>query len=241
MKIYHSSLLYIVGSLGVFHRGHAFAPMLSRVSSRCTSTLEAPLSTSSRSLSSLCMFKEYGPTFKMPIEESEEEIEQRYQRQLNGFRSMLDEVIHVDKRENLPRICTRNIELLVSMRASDTAAICNEIMESAIASKDQALVDNTEAAIQYIVYFVETFIAETKSIDDANKALLGEIIKVIIGRTTLTEKIEIDDLPSESERERNLNEFVATHKDEFTPGFLRHLEGECKRGLLLQNTFRATQ
>ncbi len=205
-------------------RSHAFAPMLSRVPSRCSTMEPSP--------SSLCMFKEYSETSsegEMTLDELAESEEQRYQKQLKGFRALLDEVIHVNKRENLPRICTRNIELLVSMRGSDTAAICKEIMDSAIASKDQALIDNTEAAIQYVVYFVETFVAETKSLDDANKALLGEIIKRIIGRTSLTEKIEIDDLPSDSERERNLNEFVAQHKDEFTPGFLRHLEGECKR------------
>jgi len=178
------------------------------------------------------MFKEYSETSseeETTLDELEVSEEQKYQTLLKGFRALLDEVIHVNKRENLPRICTRNIELLTSMSGGDTAAICKEIMDNAIASQDQALIDNTEAAIQYVVYFVETFVAETKSVDDANKALLGEIIKRMIGRTTLTEKIEIEDLPSESERERDLNEFIAQYKDDFTPGFLRHLEGECKR------------
>lgn len=225
MKIFHSSLLYIVGSLSICQRGHAFAPMLSRAPSRCSRVAAS-------SSSSLFMFKEYSETSseeETTLDELEVSEEQKYQTLLKGFRALLDEVIHVNKRENLPRICTRNIELLTSMSGGDTAAICKEIMDNAIASQDQALIDNTEAAIQYVVYFVETFVAETKSVDDANKALLGEIIKRMIGRTTLTEKIEIEDLPSESERERDLNEFIAQYKDDFTPGFLRHLEGECKR------------
>lgn len=155
--------------------------------------------------------------------------EENHDAQMEAFKDVLGQVIHVNKRENLPRICTQNIELLVSMTSRDGVAIINEIMEESRQSNDQALVDNTEAAIQYVVYFVETFVTEAKNVDDNNKALLGEIIKRMIGRTSLTEKINLNELPSELTREENLNQFIATHKEQFTPGFLRHLDGECLR------------
>lgn len=176
------------------------------------------------------MFKEYGPPSDQPsIEELNNLEAQTYQRQLAAFQDLLNQVIHVNKRENLPRICTQNIDLLVTMRGHDSVAICNHVMEEARQTNDQALIENTEAAIQYIVFFVETFVTEAKAIDDSNKHLLGEILKVMIGRETLTEKIEISELPSESEREQNLNIFMAQNKALFTPGFLRHMEGECRR------------
>lgn len=181
--------------------------------------------------SSLHMFREYAPQLNqdLPQEEQEQLNAQNYQTTLAAFKDILNQVITVDKRENLPRICTQNIELLVNLKSEDSVAICNDVMEEARRSNDQALIDNTEAAIQYIVYFVETFVTEAKLVDDKNKAILGQIIKVVIGRSSLLEEISVEDLPTELERENNLNEFLALNKEKFTPPFLRHLEGECKR------------
>lgn len=186
---------------------------------------ETPLPTS------LNMFREYGPPQDQgeSAEKQERLNAENYQITLTRFKDLLNQVINVNKREHLPRICTQNIELLVNMRSEDSVAICNDVMAEARKSNDQALIDNTEAAIQYVVYFVETFVAEAKLVDDKNKAILGEIIKIVIGRSSLLEEIRPEDLPSELERENNLNEFLALNKDKFTPPFLRHLEGECKR------------
>jgi hypothetical protein len=177
------------------------------------------------------MFKEYGTPAdeELSVEELNRIDAETYEKQKESFKELINQVIHVNKRENLPRICTQNIDLLVGMRGNDSVSICNDIMADSRRSNDQALIDNTEAAIQYIVFFVETFVTQAKAIDDKNKALLGEIIKCMIGRTSLTEKIDIADLPPESERERQLNYFLSTHKEQFTPGFLRHLDGECNR------------
>ena len=138
-----------------------------------------------------------------------------------AFKDILNQIIHVNKRENLPRICTQNIELL-----------CDDVMEEANRSNDQELVENTEAAIQYIVFFVETFVSQAKNMDDQNKALLGEIFKVMTRRKSLTGDIDLADAeesPAGHIKEQNLNNFMAQNKEQFTPGFLRHLEGECNR------------
>ncbi len=225
----------------------AFSPSCSRLSrlsqlSRLNPLVAEPSMSSSTSTSTststgtqLEMFKEYGETSE-PLEEQNPQL--TYEQQLASFKDLLTQVIHVNKRENLPRICTQNIDLLVTMKSTDSVSICNAVMEEARMSNDQALIDNTEAAIQYVVYFVETFVAETKSLDMKNKQLLGEIIKHMIGRTELTQKIEIHDLPSESQREQNLNAFLAHNKELFTPVFLRHLDGECNR---IQNAPQKTE
>ena len=219
---------------------HAFAPATHTQISTMPCSKLAFLHTTATAISpstatELHMFKEYGDT-SQPVEDDSAQT-MTYQQQLAAFKDLLNQVIHVNKRENLPRICTQNIDLLVTMKGSDSVSICNAVMEEARLSNDQALIDNTEAAIQYVVYFVETFVAETKSLDMKNKTLLGEIIKHMIGRTELTQKIDIEDLPSETQREQNLNAFLAHNKEQFTPVFLRHLDGECQR---IQNAPQST-
>lgn len=226
MKFFTAPLLFLLGtSSSLLCKTHAFAPILNHQQTVSSSMSLLP----TYSPSPLFMFKEYGPSSGDDAEELKRHAEWNYERQKDAFKLLIKEVIHVNKRENLPRLCTQNIDLLVSLKSNDSVTICNDIMAEARRSGDQALIDNTEAAIQYVVFFVETFVTQAKAVDDQNKALLGEIIKCMIGRTSLLEEISIDDLPSEAEREQNLNRFLSANKEKFTPVFLRHLDGECQR------------
>ena len=189
-------------------------------------------------------------------EKSIEELNQinakEYQNQLYLFRNVINEIIdNIDKPDFLPRICTQNIQLFINIRGFDFVSICNTILDEAKKKKkkeknsmndnsddddnydgdgDDSIIEKTEEAINYVVNFIETFVDEAKTLDDGNKALLGEIIKCIMGKTaSLVEEIDINDIPSEMQREDNLNMFLEQNKDKFTSGFLRHLEGECMR------------
>ena len=169
------------------------------------------------------MFKDFQTNAKHKISQS-------YEQQLYAFKDILNQVIHVDKRENLPRICTQNIELLVGLNGADSVHICNNIMEEARQSNDQALVENTEAAIQYIVYFVETFVTEGEMMDEKHHGLIALMIKTMIGATSLDQSISLMDLPEEHIKDQNLTNFMTEqNKEQFTPGFLRHLDHECNK------------
>ncbi len=233
LSIKASSLFsMLVATTHLMSTNYAFTPT-NRLFHRTLSSTSPTIPTIAvhSSSSSLFMFREYGPpsSDQQSLDQLNQSSQQEYQVHLAAFKELLNQVINVNQREHLPRICTQNIDLLVGMKGYETTAICNEVMEEARMSNNQELIDNTEAAIQYVVYFVETFVTEAKAIDDGNKAMLGEIIKCILGRESLTEKIDVDQLPPESQREQNLNMFLAHNRDKFTPGFIRHLEGECNR------------
>jgi hypothetical protein len=78
--------------------------------------------------------------------------------------------------------------------------------------------------------FAQDFVDQASALDAQNKRLLGKIIKVITPAG--------DDFISDSsnstpktawEREEALDELLEREREFLTAGFLRHLQGECKR------------
>mmetsp|Transcript_6051 Transcript_6051/g.7695 ORF Transcript_6051/g.7695 Transcript_6051/m.7695 type:complete len:349 (+) Transcript_6051:21-1067(+) len=178
---------------------------------------------------STALMAQYGPTETSMDSSWEQQDDARIEEQRIIFKKLLHDVIHVNDRDHLPRLCTQNIDLIVNMRGYEGVDLMKEAQNEAEASGDQALIDNTTAAIQYIVYFTETFVTEAKKLDDQNKHLLGEIIKCMIGRELVEDNDNDIPIPSAREREESLDSFLRANRSHFTPGFLRHVEGECQR------------
>ena len=82
------------------------------------------------------------------------------------------------------------------------------------------MIERAHASIEYIVYFLESFVGEAKMMDDNNKKLLGKIL------LCMTEKDDADSMISKQDK---LDGLIKAEKNNFTPGFLRHLDGECTR------------
>lgn len=99
----------------------------------------------------------------------------------------------------------------------------------------------TLQAVDIILSFAEDFVQQAQEMDNHNKQLLGKIIKAMMAKTDNCD--DNDDKASDNKndddnnntsnnnisREESLDVLLEQEKDQFTPGFLRHLEGECDR------------
>lgn len=172
--------------------------------------------------------KRYGPTGAEIIEESQPRDEANLEEQKNQFRALLRDVITVADRNELPSILSRNLDMLVDLRGYEAVALCKEALGQAEASGNPVAIEKVTAAVDYIVYFVETFVGQAKALDDQNKATLYNILKRMTGEDEGAADNNVF-LKSDDERAAALDEMISTEKESFTPGFLRYLEGECNR------------
>lgn len=171
----------------------------------------------------------YGPSETTP-DISDEEFaqweasnEQRVQTQAHQFQTLLTDLTTLTPIENIPGLLTRNIELLLSMRGYEGAALLKGAIEEAEKTGDEERMERVAGAVDYITTFVEEFVNQAKEIDDTYKALLGKIIRCIAGSAGSGSG------GSTRSDERLFDDLMSTEKPNFTPGFLRHLDGECSR------------
>ena len=191
----------------------------------------------------------YGPSDDITIDQEQEEWEKandaRVAQQKVEFSQLLSDVVACTNVDHLPGIMTRKIDLLLTsnMQGFEGVAILKEAIEEAQQTGDEERIFAVESAVNLILTFAEEFVANATSLDEGNKKLLGKIVKEIIsgwdntsstssaskskgfGSTASTKSNSrpgIDD-------EARLDALFEREKDNFTPGFLRHLEGECKR------------
>jgi hypothetical protein len=170
-------------------------------------------------LKATCRFAaRYGP----PLDDIEQRIEkgdekERHDQQKTEFRKLLGQVIQAlqsDRPEHIPSLLTKHTQLLLRMTGDSVAESVQQALEECNDGNRQTV----EIALEMMVSFAEDFVEESKQLDDGHKNLLGEIIR------TMT-----DSKGSNREREELLDQFMRSHKDRFTRGFLRHLEGQCQR------------
>ena len=87
--------------------------------------------------------------------------------------------------------------------------------------------------VDLIVTFVESFVEEAKSMEDLYKKLLGRIFKIIAKKENNQLEKDSDasvfSIGTSADIEATLDQVLAEESEAFTPGFLRHLEGECSR------------
>mmetsp|Transcript_8869 Transcript_8869/g.13013 ORF Transcript_8869/g.13013 Transcript_8869/m.13013 type:complete len:308 (+) Transcript_8869:81-1004(+) len=156
------------------------------------------------------------PAGQDPVAFGEATPEQRQR-----FENLFQDVLTCEVREHLPSILTKNIQLLVELRGASGVSLFQEQLTKAAESSEEGMIEKAEAAVEYIVYFAETFVSEAKNVDDKNKQLLGKIIKCM---TCGTDEGKLD-----LEKQEDLDALMKDETDNFTPGFLRHLDGECER------------
>lgn len=138
----------------------------------------------------------------------------RVSKQQLEFRKLIQDVINTANPEHLPSIMTKHMDLLLTMRGYEGATLIEGVLKEANEKgEDQQVMD----AIEYILSFAEVFVDQAHTLDDYNKRLLGKIIKTITNKGSARDKEEL------------LNELMESEKGNFTPGFLKHVEGECER------------
>lgn len=153
-----------------------------------------------------------GVEYNAPSSEQGPSPQQRQQ-----FDALFNQVVNCQVREDLPSILTRNIDLLVDLRGDAGISLFREVVVVAENTQDPEYIERTTAAVDYIVYFVETFVSEAKIMDDRNKELLGKIFRCMTA-----------DMPLEQKQDEMVV-LMRAEKESFTPGFMRHLQAECQR------------
>jgi len=177
------------------------------------------------------MTAKYGPSSETSDEEQAEwqqGEEKRTARQTEEFKALLSEMTDPTSTsntpENLPGLMTRNVGLLLNMRGHEGSELMKEAIEEAEATGDEETVKRVIGAADYMTSFVEEFVNQAKTIDDGYKQLMGKIIRRIAGSGEGKR-----DGDSTRDAEIAFDQLMKTEKQNFTPGFIRHLEGECQR------------
>jgi hypothetical protein len=135
------------------------------------------------------------------------------QDQVDQFRQLFNSVVSCTDGNQLPSIMSPNVNVLLELSGGAGLALLNEELAKAQATGDPQYIQAAESAVDYIIYFVETFVTEAKRVDDENKELLGSILKCMV----------------ENSSEEQLDSLILEKKGQFNAGFLRHLDGECMR------------
>lgn len=135
------------------------------------------------------------------------------QAQVDQFRQMFNNVVSCTDGDKLPSIMAPNVNVLLELSGGTGLALLNEELAKAQATGDPQYIQAAESAVDYIIYFAETFVTEAKRVDDENKELLGSILKCMVENGT----------------EEQLDSLIREKKSQFNAGFLRHLDGECVR------------
>jgi len=154
-----------------------------------------------------------------PITSFDDTIEDERERALlkKRFRDLLSHAMDIRNPELLPRELANNLELLFSLRGYEGAGVISEVVNEAKVQGPTHFY-RTVKTVEKILSFAEDFVAQAGQLDKQNKELLGKII------LTMTDKDQ-----KGLDKEELLDQVLEREKENFTPGFLRHLEGECRR------------
>jgi len=141
------------------------------------------------------------------IQRKEEEREEKEAARLDQeFRQLLQQIMGAAKPEHIPGMLTRNLDLLLDLQ--QFPKVLYRIVEQAKEHEEQEVLD----AVELVLSFWENFVDQAQVIDRHHKDLVGEIINKMLGKD-----------------EAALDQYFHDNKNKLTPGFLRHLEGECER------------
>ena len=145
-------------------------------------------------------------------------------KQKKDILSLIQKIQETEIPEHLPSLLTRNVDLILSMQGLNGSEILKEIIDEAQLSDEVGKFEYVTSALDFIVSFLEEFVEEAKGMDDVNKTILGRIIRAVVVKDNAGENKRLG-----RDEEEELDNLLIREKDNFTPGFLRHLEGECSR------------
>lgn len=185
------------------------------------------------------MVKRYGPKDAEIIDSSSDAASNNDNVKAQ-FTTLVNAVVNSDKPEELPSLLATNIEMI--LKAMNTNGLIEEVIQEDIeklnnnkngssSNSNMERLDELSSAVSIIISFVESFVEEAQSMDDVYKKLLGKIFQSIApntqegGSTTGGGGGENTSLFGEDA----LEDLLSNEKEAFTPGFLRHVDGECNR------------
>ncbi|GKY93892.1 hypothetical protein MPSEU_000356100 [Mayamaea pseudoterrestris] len=159
------------------------------------------------------------------------------QTKIDKLQNLVRNVRRATDPQHVPSLLTRHMEFLLSLSPSEMSACLDAIrsnvtLQEEVSSQDEVDLQETEQAIDLILSFAQDFCDEAARVYDKHRNLLGRIISAMavneIGVTAGSSGSSTLPLTTER-REERLDELLAAERQQLTPGFLRHLSGECER------------
>ena len=161
---------------------------------------------------------DYGDGDNQPGELSDScSVNERMQEKTRAMQTLIEKVREVTDPQHVPSLLTRNMDLLLSFSPTEISACLDSIRDTTRLQDSPDSVEEIEEVIDIIFSFAQDFCDETARLYDVNRRLLGRIIKAMA------------DTAADSRREEALDDLFASERSNLTPGFLRHLAGECER------------
>lgn len=146
-----------------------------------------------------------------PLSEEEiQEIEEDFKRKKAEFRKFVEDAVATTNPEHLPKLLAKNMDVIAALQGQEGADAITEIVEDS-KSEGEEQFNRTVMVIEAILSFAESFVQEAEKMDMKNKKLLGKIINAM--KTS----------------EDAMDELMDAERENFSSGFLRHIEGECNR------------
>jgi hypothetical protein len=144
--------------------------------------------------------------------------------QKDRMKDLLERVMEAPDPTHIPSMLTKDVELILSSLSTvrfdteknATSSQLDLILQEVAEEESEEVVRRMSEAAELVVSFAESFVDEAAAMEDHNRKLLGKIIRTLSDKTVRN-------------REEALDELMEVEKERFTPGFLRHLEGECGR------------
>mmetsp|Transcript_27835 Transcript_27835/g.39833 ORF Transcript_27835/g.39833 Transcript_27835/m.39833 type:complete len:367 (+) Transcript_27835:171-1271(+) len=204
-------------------RRHVFSNSMSRqyYYLYCPTAAAAPVGETKKN--SQC-YARYGPKEDDEINASNSSEESLLlQQQTDTLRDLVKEIIEAKPPQSLPSIVTKYLDVLLAIKGEDGVKALKLIVQEASQPEE------AEVACEYILNFMEAFVEEAKAMEETNKLLLGKIMRAISPSDTTITSSSSTSSTSRSYREEKLDTILQEEKDNFTPGFLRHVENECRR------------
>lgn len=195
----------------------------------------------------------YGPGEIPPIPNNKSKGDKDRNQLKSEFTTLLHAIINgTTPEEEYPSLLTQNMEVILNVIGISNAEVegegnlLEEIIQEDVRRHEQQQLDRNDEdgdgssnyldrvseAVNLILSFVEIFVDETKSMDDVYKQLLGKIFQSIArGNNKASGDSSTAEMKSASASamENELDNLLSNEKEAFTPGFLRHVEGECNR------------
>ena len=137
-----------------------------------------------------------------------------------SFRIFLESCVETSSKDpnHLPKLMASNIDIIMSLHGSDGTQVIKEFLDDAKCDEGEEKYQRISEVIDVVLSFAEELVDFSIDLDDHNKHLLGEIILIMTKQDATS-----------LQKEEQLDEWLRNEKHNFTPGFLRHIEGECTR------------
>eukprot|EP00588_Corethron_pennatum_P012936 CAMPEP_0194282518 /NCGR_PEP_ID=MMETSP0169-20130528/23299_1 /TAXON_ID=218684 /ORGANISM="Corethron pennatum, Strain L29A3" /LENGTH=355 /DNA_ID=CAMNT_0039027869 /DNA_START=76 /DNA_END=1143 /DNA_ORIENTATION=- len=146
---------------------------------------------------------------------------------LNGVLGLLDAGTE-EEVAAIPALVGQHVDVVLGMRGYEGVDMFDAVVENVRVREGDTAAATVEGAIGLIVDFAEEFTRQAKEMEETNRAVLGRIMRAM-GAKEEGGKSRGSGGKDGPRPEDMLDEAIAYEKENFTPGFLRHLNGQIER------------